>query len=121
MNQTVENLIASRWDNENELIFPSPKTGRQGTLVKKAMIAASGRAEIGHLAIRDFRRTFGTRLDELNYSSSVNAKLLGQGDLRSVHRYERGTEILRMAVLQLENTNPTKILPEPEKKKHLRA
>lgn len=82
LNQTMEKLIASRWDNENELIFPSPKTGKQGTSVKKAMIAASRRAEIGHLTVRDFRRTFGTRLDELNFSSSVKAKLLGHGDLR---------------------------------------
>lgn len=121
MNQTVENLIASRWDNENELVFPSPKTGKQGTSVKKAVIGASGRAEIGHLTIRDFRRTFGTRLGELNYSPSVTAKLLGHGDGRSVHRYLRETNILREAFY----TWKTQILPKSyqsrKKKKHLRA
>jgi hypothetical protein len=76
------------------------------------MTGASERAGIDPLTIRDLRRTFGTRLDELNYSSSVKAKLLGHGDLRSVHRYERGSKILRKAVLDLENNNPAKILPE---------
>lgn len=101
----------------NELIFPSPKTGKQGRSVIKAMISATARAEIGRVTIRGFRRTFGTRLNELNYSSSVTAKLLGHGDGRSVHRYQRRTKILRERFC----TWKTQILPEPEKKKHLRA
>lgn len=115
MNKTVRNLIDSRLDNGSELMFPSPVTGKVGIDCKTAIDGACERAEISRVTLRDLRRTFGTRLDELNYSSSVKAKLLGHGDLRSVHRYERGTKILREAVLHLENTNPTNILPDKEK------
>ncbi len=118
MNQTLQNLIRSRLKSEYDLVFPSPKKpGRKGGSVKKAMLGACSRAKIAPLTIRDLRRTFGTRLDELNYSSSVKAKLLGHGDLRSVHRYERGSAILREAVEHLEKANPTKILPPPKKEK----
>jgi integrase len=115
MNETVQKLIRSKWDNKGELLFPNPRTGKLGISIKRAMTGAAERAGVEHLTIRDLRRTFGTRLDELNYSSSVKAKLLGHGDLRSVHRYERGSKILRDAVLELEKKNPSKILPEDKK------
>lgn len=111
MNETVQNILRERWSNGSELFFPSPKTGGQGLSVKKAVIAASKRADIGHLTIRDLRRTFGTRLCEMNYSSGVTAQLLGHTDNRSVHRYERVSNILREAVSDLENTNRAKIVP----------
>jgi hypothetical protein len=63
------------------------------------------------------RRTFGTRLDELNFNDSTIAKLLGHGDHRSVHRYKRGKDILREAVKALENQKPAKILPLAKKEK----
>ncbi len=114
MNETVKKLIESRWNNESDLIFPSPVTGKVGVDCKTAIDGACERAKISRVTLRDLRRTFGTRLDELNYSSSVKAKLLGHGDLRSVHRYERGTKILREAVLQLE-AKPAIFLPHKEK------
>ncbi|HEY8558901.1 MAG TPA: hypothetical protein VIL74_00755 [Pyrinomonadaceae bacterium] len=67
--------------------------------------------------VRDLRRTFGTRLDELNFNDSKIAKLLGHGDHRSVHRYKRGKSILREAVTVLEKQNRAKILPLAEKEK----
>ena len=73
------------------------------------MLGACARAKIEPLTIRDLRRTFGTRLCELNVNTTVTARLLGHTDLRSVHRYERGKEIMREAVELLDN--PTKILP----------
>jgi integrase len=111
LNDVVESLIRARWHNGSDLVFPSPKTGRRGTSIKKALEGASKRAGIDKLVTRVLRRTFGTILNEMNYSSQVIAKLLGHGDLRSVHRYERGTRILRDAVEALPNTNPAKILP----------
>jgi integrase len=111
MNETVQNILRERWSNGSELFFPSPKTGGQGLSVKKAVIAASKRANIGHLTIRDLRRTFGTRLCEMNYPSGVTAQLLGHTDNRSVHRYERVSNILKEAVSNLENTNRAKIVP----------
>src|SRR5687768_12470114 len=115
MNETVQNILRERWSNGSELFFPSPKTGGQGISVKKAMIAASKRAGISHLTVRDLRRTFGTRLCEMNYSSGVTAQLLGHTDNCSVHRYERVTNILREAVSDLENANRAKIVPLVQK------
>lgn len=111
MNTTVYNLLNARRHNGSDLFFPSPKTGKQGLSVKKACLGAATRAELGHLTIRDLRRTFGTRLDENNYNDSTIAKLLGHGDHRSVHRYKRGKDILREAVNSLETQKPAKILP----------
>lgn len=111
MNHTVCELLSMRRHNGSDLFFPSPKTGKQGLSVKTACLGASARAKIGHLTIRDLRRTFGTRLDELNYNDSTVAKLLGHGDNRSVHRYKRGKDIMREAVTSLENRKPAKILP----------
>ena len=106
MNDTVYDLLNSRRHNGSDLFFPSPKTGKQGVSIKKACIGASSRAKIGQIMIRDLRRTFGTRLDENNFSDSTVAKLLGHGDLRSVHRYKRGKGILREAVESLEKQKP---------------
>ena len=85
--------------------------------MKKACLGAAKRAKIGHLTIRDLRRTFGTRLDELNFNDSTIAKLLGHGDHRSVHRYKRGKAILREAVTALEKQNRAKIVPLAKKEK----
>lgn len=52
------------------------------------MLGESVRAKIELVTIRDLRRTFGTRLCELNVNMTVTARLLGHNDLRSVHRYE---------------------------------
>lgn len=111
MNDTVYELLSNRRHNGSDLFFPSPKTGKKGVSIKKACLGASSRAKIGQITIRDLRRTFGTRLDELNYNDSTVAKLLGHGDLRSVHRYKRGKDILREAVNDLEKRKPAKILP----------
>jgi len=119
MNETVQNILRDRWSNGSELFFPSPKTGGQGISVKKAIIAASKRADIDHLTIRDLRRTFGTRLCEMNYPSGVTAQLLGHTDNRSVHRYERGKVIMREAVELLEK--PAKILPLARKSETKKA
>lgn len=105
MNDRVQEIIRARWQNGSELIFPSPKTGKQGTSIKSALKGACERAKISKLGTRVLRRTFGTMLEELNFSSTVQAKLLGHGDLRSLNRYGRGKKILREAVEALPKTN----------------
>lgn len=111
MNEIVFALLSARRHNGSELFFPSPRTGLQGTSIKKGLQAAAERAELGKIGTRVLRRTFSTQLEELNHSPSTIAKLLGHSDLRSVHRYERGKEIMRRAVEELEkgksNQNPT--------------
>lgn len=119
MNNAVKALIQARWHNGSELLFPSPKNGLQGISVKKALIGACARAKIEPVTIRDLRRTFGTRLGEANVNTTVIARLLGHSDLRSVHRYERGKEIMREAVGLLEK--PAKILPLAHKEETKKA
>lgn len=111
INGLVYEILWKRKDNGSELFFPSPKTGRQGTSVKKALAGAARRAGLGKVGTRVLRRSFGTWLDELNYNDSSVAKLLGHSDNRSVGRYKRGTRILREAVEALEKHFPAKILP----------
>ena len=115
MNNTVKTLLQARRHNGSDLYFPSPKNGLQGVSVKKAMLGACARAEIEPMTIRDLRRTFATRLDENNVNTTTVARLLGHSDLRSIHRYQRGKEIMREAVTLLEN--PAKILPLTRKLK----
>lgn len=98
LNDVILEILQKRKNNGSDLFFPSPKTGKQGTSIKKALQGAAKRAKLGNIGARVLRRSFGTWLDEQNYSSSVKAKLLGHADLRSVHRYERGTKILAEAV-----------------------
>jgi integrase len=105
MNETVQAIIRKWWDDhaESELVFPSPKTGKRGTSIKKAVAGAARRAGLSvKVGSRVLRRTFGTRLHELGYDDMTVAGLLGHRDLRSVHRYKRGTQIKRTAVQDLE-------------------
>jgi integrase len=115
MNSTVQALLRSRLRNGHELFFPSPKTGQAGKSIKKALKGACDRAKIPVVGARTLRRTFGTMLDELNYNESTVAKLLGHTDLRSVHRYKRGKDILREAVESLESGNCANSVPAGEK------
>jgi integrase len=105
MNRTVKEILEARRHNGSSLFFPSPKTGKQGRSIRTALHHACDRAGISpRLGPRDLRRSFGTRLHELQYDDATVAQLLGHRDLRSVHRYKRGTLIKRAAVLALEGT-----------------
>lgn len=104
MNETVQAIIKARWRNGSNLIFPSPKTGKQGKSIRKATQSAARRAGIQiKIGSQIARRTFGTRLHELGYDDSTVAQLLGHADMRSIHRYKRGTKIKKQAVFELES------------------
>lgn len=98
----VRDILASRMDNETDLIFPSPRSGKVLTKITNSIKRASDKLGI-QLTIRDLRRTFGTRLHENGYDDKTIADLLGHVGLRCVSRYKRGTEIKRKAILSLEN------------------
>jgi site-specific recombinase XerD len=104
MNDTVQAIVREWCEKhpESEFVFPSPKTGGRGGSVQTALEGACVRAEIGLIGTRVLRRTFGTRLHEKGYDDMTVAGLLGHRDLRSVHRYKRGTVIKRTAVNDLE-------------------
>ncbi len=115
MNDTVAAVIDRRWKNATgPLLFASPRTGRVATHVRRAITGACERAHIDRLTIRDLRRTFGTRLHELGFDDSTVAQLLGHADMRSIHRYKRGTAIKKQAVFSLESA---KNLPPRRTKK----
>lgn len=123
LNDTAREIVERRMQSETgELIFASPTTGRlagRGSITQ-ALIRACDRCGIKpHLSIRDLRRTFGTRLHESAFDDTTVAQLLGHSDLRSIHRYKRGSRIKRTAVDSLvENSaSPAKILPAEQMKK----
>ncbi len=104
-------ILFSRLKNEGDLFFISHRTGEGLTSIRSSIIAASGKIGL-HLTIRDLRRTFGTRLHELGYDDKTIADLLGHVGLRSVHRYKRGRQIHKKAILDLGNLAlPAKFLP----------
>lgn len=112
LNATALAIIERRMKLPGSLLFPSPKTGEVGTSTQTAMENACKRAKIPKITIRDLRRTFGTRLHERSYDDMTVAQLLGHSDLRSVHRYKRGSAIKRTAVKSLEKpTSDAKIVP----------
>lgn len=114
LNEFAEAILSARRHNGSELFFPSPKTGKQGTSIKKALAGACKRAEIEACGTRVLRRTFASLLEDMNFSSAVLAKLLGHSDMRSIHRYQRGNEAMRSAVNGLKIVKPAKILPTSE-------
>jgi integrase len=99
----LRDMLQGRKDNGGVLFFPSYRTGNKLTTIKNGIRFACIRAGIEKLTIRDLRRTFGTRLHENGFDDKTIADLLGHADLRSVHRYKRGTEIKKKAILSLEN------------------
>lgn len=93
----AERIAAS----DDGLIFQSYRTGKKLTTIKNGIRFACVRAGIPVLTIRDLRRTYGTRLHENGFDDKTVADLLGHSDTRCVHRYKRGTEIKKKAVLSL--------------------
>lgn len=120
INEVVREILTRRLtEAKGSLLFASPKTGKVGGSVRHAMQRACDRAGIARLTIRDLRRSFGTRLHESAFDDSTVAQLLGHTDLRSVHRYKRGSEIKKRAVDSLVENSATsaKSLPAGQKKK----
>ncbi|MGI8812107.1 MAG: tyrosine-type recombinase/integrase [Pyrinomonadaceae bacterium] len=103
INEDARRIIEKRWKRPGALLFPSPRTGKQANYVRRAITGACRRAKIDRLTIRDLRRTFGTRLHEFGFDDSTVAQLLGHSDMRSIHRYKRGTEIRKEAVFRLQS------------------
>jgi integrase len=104
MNATVQAILQSRMSVPGELFFPSyRKRGKQMGSIRNSIKYACIRAEIEPVTIRDLRRTFGTHLHEMGFDDSTVAQLLGHSDMRSIHRYKRGTAIKKDAVNALEN------------------
>jgi integrase len=116
MNETVRAILASRMDVPGQLFFPSyRKRGAKMGSIRNGIKYACIRAGIDPITIRDLRRTFGTHLHEMGFDDSTVASLLGHGDLRSVHRYKRGTAIKKSAVDALEKLAKSAYIPTAPK------
>lgn len=102
MNDTVAAILRKRMKLEGDLLFPSYRTGKQMHSIKHSIKFACERAGLPTMTIRDLRRSFGTLLHELGYDDSTVAQLLGHSDMRSIHRYKRGTAIKKEAVTSLD-------------------
>lgn len=115
MHPLVVEILARRLSGDSELFFPSYRSGQKLTSIKNAIKFACKRAGIPPLGIRDLRRTFGTQLHENGFDDKTVADCLGHSDLRSVHRYKRGTRIQKEAILSLEyKVNSAKLPTSPE-------
>ncbi len=102
MTSMVAEVINRRLKEYDGLLFPSPKTGGLGSMVRRAIAGACKRAGIERLTIRDLRRTCGSRLEYFGVGSGTIAKYMGHSDMRSVHRYQRSTQALDDAADMLE-------------------
>lgn len=102
MHPKVVEILLKREDNGSDLYFPSYRTGKKLTTIKNGIRFACIRSGIPPLGMRDLRRTFGTQLHESGWDDKTVADCLGHADLRSVHRYKRGTKIQKEAILSLE-------------------
>lgn len=111
LNETAFEILERRKAKGSEFFFVNPKTGLPVKSVKRTFIRASERAKLGNISTKVLRRTFATALAENNYSPSAIAKLLGHSDLRSVHRYQRESSILRDAVDSIKMPDLAAILP----------
>lgn len=108
----VKEILLRRRGLEGDLLFPSyRKPGEKMKSIKHALRNACIRAGIPKLGMRELRRSFGTWLHELGYDDGTVASLLGHSDLRSVHRYKRGTKIRKTAILSLENLAESAKIP----------
>jgi integrase len=117
LNDTVLEILEKRKDFHATLFFPNPKTKQQIKSIKKALATAGTATKLGKIGTRVLRRTFATLLDEMNFSPTVVARLLGHSDLRMVMKYKRGTDILRGAVDALNSPKSNVILPTAENEK----
>lgn len=81
INETVESLLKECLGrHEDELVFPSPKTGGKGTSVKKGVIGAYTLAKIPKISVRDLRRTAAIRLLDRGANHITIAALLGHSN-----------------------------------------
>ncbi len=90
---------------DNELVFPSPRTQKQLTDVKKGFKKARETAGIKNLHFHDLRHTTATRLAENGNDIVTIAEILGHKDLRMTKRYTHATsKSKRRAIDSLDNT-----------------
>jgi len=85
--ETVYQIITE----ENEFVFPSPKTDPPLTDVKKGFKTARENAGIENFRFHDLRHTTATRLAENGIDAFTIAEILGHSDLRMTKRYTHST------------------------------
>jgi len=97
--------ILQNLPKDNELVFPSPRTQKQLTDVKKGFKAAREAAGIKNLHFHDLRHTTATRLAENGNDIITIAEIMGHKDLRMTKRYTHATsKSKRRAIESLEQT-----------------
>ena len=119
LNESATKVLRKRLASRNcELVFPSPKSGQRGMLVKTAIKGAVERSGVSRITVHDLRRTTASRLLDAGVDHITIASILGHTDLRMILRYAQSSKAKRKAVKRLEKQNRAKIVPTDKKKKH---
>ena len=103
INDVLSRELVKARDNSDgsELVFPSPKTGRPYTELKKSFKGACKRAEIENMRFHDLRHTFATRLIEEGVDLITVRDLLGHFSVRVTQRYTHSNQNLKREAVDL--------------------
>ncbi len=110
INDTVREML-ERLPRSSELVFPSPKTGRQIVEVKTTFDKAKRNAGIKDFRFHDLRHTAATRMadGEGGADAFTLANIFGWSDVRMALRYTHATdEAKRRAVERLVENSPAR-------------
>jgi len=91
MNVTVRQVL-SRQAGKGELVFVSPRMGKQLVEIKKGFTAACLRAGIKDFRFHDLRHTAASRLAEVGADPFVIAEILGHASLAMTKRYTHASD-----------------------------
>ncbi|MGI8554919.1 MAG: tyrosine-type recombinase/integrase [Pyrinomonadaceae bacterium] len=98
---------------DNELVFPSPRTGRRLTDVKKGFREACQKAGIKNFRFHDLRHTTATRLGENGFDLHVIGGVLGHKDARSTKRYAHITNRSKIRAIDSLEREDGENVPNP--------
>lgn len=99
MNQDVLEILG-RQPHQSDLVFVSPRTGRQLVEIKKGFIAACVRAGVHDFRFHDLRHTTASKLAEAGADITTIAEILGHSSLNMTKRYTHASEDRKRRALE---------------------
>ncbi|MDR0653273.1 MAG: site-specific integrase [Synergistaceae bacterium] len=104
----------------NDLVFPSPKTGKRFTDIKKAWHSLTKTANLSGWRFHDLRHYFGSTLANSGIHPLVIKSLMGHKNLSTTERYAHVADKAKTAAMEaLANAVPTRT-PTGEQQDNIR-